>query len=666
MRSIVELIPRKVLFGNPDRAMPRLSPDGNKIAYLAPRAGVLNVWVGPADHPEQAKPVTQDAGRGIRIFFWAHTNRHVLYLQDRKGDENWRVYSVALDRDEIKDLTPLEGVRAEIQEVSPKFPAEILIALNARDPQAHVIYRVNIETGDRQLVQENKEGFIGFTTDDEYQVRFAARFTPDGGSEVWQPTATGDWESFAKIGQEDSLTTYPIGFDKTGKILYMFDSRGRDTAAFTTINLDTGEQTMVFENPQADVSDLMMHPTEKRVQAVAATYERKRWQILDESVQSDLDYLRTLADGDIEVVSRSLDDRRWIVAYVMDNGPVRYYLYEREQRTARFLFSNREALEGLPLAKMHPLVLRSRDGLSLVSYLSLPLWADPDGKARPQQPLPLVLFVHGGPWARDLWGYHPYHQWLANRGYAVLSVNYRGSTGFGKNFINAGDREWGGKMHDDLIDAVNWAIAEEIADPTKVAIMGGSYGGYATLVGLTFTPDLFACGVDIVGVSNLITFLNTIPPYWAPAIELFTTRVGDHRTEEGQKFLTARSPLTYVERIKKPLLIGQGANDPRVKQAESDQIVQAMQAQKIPVTYVLFPDEGHGFAKPENNMAFNAIAEAFLYRCLKGERYEPIGEDFQGSSITVPTGAQEIPGLEQALQQKTTEAQTLCELKEPS
>jgi dipeptidyl aminopeptidase/acylaminoacyl peptidase len=260
----------------------------------------------------------------------------------------------------------------------------------------------------------------------------------------------------------------------------------------------------------------------------------------------------------------------------------------------------------------------------------------------------MVLFVHGGPWARDSWGLNASHQWLANRGYAVLSVNYRGSTGFGKSFINASNMEWAGKMHDDLIDAVNWAVQEKIADPQKVAIMGGSYGGYATLVGLTFTPDVFACGVDIVGPSNLVTLLNTIPPYWAPMIETFTKRVGDHRTEEGQSFLNQRSPLNFVDRIKKPLLIGQGANDPRVKQSESDQIVKAMQEKSIPVTYVLFPDEGHGFARPENRMSFNAVAEAFLAQHLGG-RFEPVGDDFKGASISVPTGADQVPGLAGAL-----------------
>jgi dipeptidyl aminopeptidase/acylaminoacyl peptidase len=315
---------------------------------------------------------------------------------------------------------------------------------------------------------------------------------------------------------------------------------------------------------------------------------------------------------------------------------------------ADFLFTDRQALEGQPLVNMHSAVIRSRDGLEMVSYYSLPPGSDSDGDGRPDEPLPAVLFVHGGPWARDMWGYHPYHQWLANRGYAVLSVNFRGSTGFGKAFVNAGDLEWGAAMHDDLLDGVAWAVEEGIADPGRVAISGGSYGGYATLVGLTFSPETFACGVDIVGPSNLITLVESIPPYWQPMIELFTNRMGDHRTDEGRALLQERSPLTYVDRIRRPLLIGQGANDPRVKQAESDQIVQAMQEKVIPVTYVLYPDEGHGFARPENNMSFSAVAEAFLAPILGG-RSEPIGNDFEGSSITVPVGVEEVPGLDEAL-----------------
>lgn len=646
------LIARDILFGNPDKAAARLSPDGSKLAFLAPVNGVLNVWVGPTDDPAAAKAVTNDTGRGIRTYFWAYTNNHILYLQDKSGNENWRVYSVDLTSGQTKDLTPAEGVQARIQEVSPKIPQEILVGLNDRDAQNHDIYRINIETGEKQLVQENKDGFADFTTDDDYHIRFADRLTPDGGSELVQTSPKGAWQLFAKIPPEDALTTGPTGFDKTGKILYMIDSRGRDTGALTMINLETGAQTVIAEDPQTDVSDVIVHPTEKNVQAVAFTYDRKHWKVLDQSIAGDLDYLRTVADGDVEVVSRTLDDQRWIVAYLLDDGPMNYYLYDRKAKQASFLFTNRKALQGQPLAKMHPVVIKSRDGLNLVSYLTLPVWTDPEGQGRPSKPLPMVLFVHGGPWARDDWGYNPYHQWLANRGYAVLSVNFRASTGFGKQFLNAGNKQWGGKMHNDLMDAVGWAVKEGIADPKRVAIMGGSYGGYATLVGLTFTPPTFACGVDIAGPSNLLTLLTTIPPYWAPLITLFTTRVGDHRTAEGQALLRQRSPLTYVDRIQRPLLIGQGVNDPRVKQSEADQIVQAMQAKKIPVTYLLYPDEGHGFGRPENNLSFNAVAEAFLARCLQGSRYEPIGDDFKGSSITAPVGANEIPGLVEALPQK--------------
>ncbi len=637
------LIPRQVLFGNPDKASPFFSPDGTKIAYLAPVNGVLNVWVGPADDPAAAKPVTNDISRGIRTYFWAYTNKHILYLQDKNGDENWRVYSVDLVSGQNRDLTPVEGVRAQIQEVSFKFPDEMLVGLNDRNPRYHDIYRVNIDTGERKLVQEN-EGFLGFVSDDDYNIRFAIRFTQDGGNEILKKTDNGSLEHWMKIELDDTLTTSPLGFDKTGNVLYMSDSRGRDTGALTAINITTGNRTMLAQDARADFSDALIHPVEKKVQAAAFTYERKEWQILDDSIAKDMTYLRTVTDGDMEVVSRTLDDKRWVVAYMIDDGPVRYYRYDREGTKAQLLFTNRKALEGLPLAKMRPAVIKARDGLDMVSYLTLPSWMG----SRPEKPLPMVLFVHGGPWARDEWGFNPTHQWLANRGYAVLSVNYRGSTGFGKKFVNAGNMEWAGKMHQDLIDGVQWAVKEGIADPDRVAIMGGSYGGYATLVGMTFTPDQFACGVDIVGPSNLVTLLNTIPPYWVPAVEQFKKRVGDYTTKEGQEFLRSRSPLTYADRIKKPMLIGQGANDPRVNHNESDRIVRAMRAKNITVTYVLYPDEGHGFVRPENRMSFNAVAEAFLSKCAGG-RYEPVGDDFAGSTITVPVGREQIPGLEEAV-----------------
>jgi dipeptidyl aminopeptidase/acylaminoacyl peptidase len=641
------LIPREVLFGNPDKITVRLSPDGDRISYLASVDGVLNVWVGPVDDPDSAEPVTNDTDRGIRNYFWAYTNEHILYLQDQAGDENWRVYSVNLETGETIDLTPLEGVQARIQEVSQKFPEEILIALNDRDPTLHDIYDLNITTGEKSVVMEN-EGFLGFTTDDEYNVRFAERLTPDGGSEIFQAIEDGGWELFAKLAMADSLTTGIVGFDETGKIMYMIDSRDRNTAALFSWDLETGEQTLVAEDSRADVSDFIIHPTEKSVQAVAFTYDRKHWQIIDESITDDLNYLSTVADGDVEVVSRTIDDRYWMVAYTMDDGPVQYYRYDREAQKAEFLFSHRKALEGLALAKMHPVVIKSRDGLDMVCYYTLPVGSDRDGDGRPDEPLPMVLNVHGGPWARDNWGYNSWHQWLANRGYAVMSVNFRASWGFGKAFLNAGNLEWGGKMHDDLIDAVDWAVREEIADPDRVAIMGGSYGGYATLWGMTNSSDTFVCGVDIVGISNLTSFFETIPPYWQPYVELWATRMGDARTEEGRAFLRGRSPLTYVDQIKKPLLIGQGANDPRVNQAESDQIVQAMQDADIPVTYLLYTDEGHGFARPENRLSFYAVTDAFLAEHLGG-RCEPIGDDFEGSSIIVECGAEEVQGLAEAI-----------------
>jgi len=640
------LIPREVLFGNLDKASVRISPDGSKIGYLGPWNGVINVWAGPAKSPEDATPITNDTGRGIRAYSWTYTNQHIIYIQDKEGDENWRIYSVNLTSGQVKDMTPEEGVQAQILAVSQKFPEEIIIGLNDRDPKFHDLYRLNVETGNMTLFLENRE-FASFGIDDDYNVRLAIKMTPDGGAEIFTPTENGTWEIFMKIPMEDVVTTGILGFDKTGETLYISDSRDRNTAALFSLDMKTSEMKLLAEDKRADFSDVMIHPAEKNVQAAAFNYERKSWQILDDEIKEDMERLNSVADGDVEVLSRTLEDDRWIVAYVLDNGPARYYLYDRKDKSAQFLFTNQEDLEGLNLAKMTPLIIKSRDGLDMVCYYTLPLGSDQNGDGKPDEPLPMVLYVHGGPWSRDAWGYSAVHQWLANRGYAVLSVNFRGSTGFGKDLINAANLEWGAKMHDDLIDAVDWTVQEGIANPDRVGIMGASYGGYATLAGLTFTPEVFACGVDIVGPSNLTTLIESIPPYWETQIEVFATRMGDHRTEEGRALLNSRSPLNYTDRIKRPLLIGQGANDPRVKQNESDQIVQAMQEKGIPVTYVLYPDEGHGFARPENRISFYAVAEAFLSRCLGG-KYEPIEDDFEGSAITVPVGVEEVPGLKDA------------------
>ncbi len=648
----VPLIPRDVLFGNPDKANVQLSPDGKQISYLAAVDGVLNVWVGPADRPGNAKPITNDTHRGIRNYFWAYSNEHVLYMQDKGGNENFHIYCVNLASGKVIDLTPFDDVRASVAQVSPGYPKEVLVSLNNRDQRFFDIHRIDITTGEMSMVQENTEGFAGFITDTDLKVYFAVKMTSDGGSEIHKLTGDNSWTLLTNIPAEDSLTTNPLMLDESRKNLFMLDSRNRNTAALKLMNIASGDSKVVAEDEMADVSGIIGHPTKNIVQAVQSTFMRRRWQVLDKSIEADIKALEKVTDGEFNVTSRTVDDSTWIVAYVMDNGPVRYYRYDRASKQASFLFSNRKNLEGQPLAKMHPVVIKSRDGLNLVSYYTLPSWTDADKDGKPNEPVPMVLFVHGGPWARDGWGFNPYHQWLANRGYAVLSVNYRGSTGMGKNFINASNMEWAGKMHDDLLDAVTWAIEKGITTKDQVAIMGGSYGGYATLVGLTFTPDTFACGVDIVGPSNLDTLLNSIPAYWEPMIAIFTKRVGDHRTDEGRKLLNERSPLTRVDQIKKPLLIGQGANDPRVKQAEADQIVAAMKKRNIPVTYVLYPDEGHGFRRPENSISFNAVTESFLAQHLGG-RFEPMSEDISGSSIQIPAGAEDIKGLPDSLKGKT-------------
>ncbi len=644
----VEVISREVLFGNPERAAFQASPDGKHLSWLAPKDGVLNVYVAPIDNIDAAKPVTDDDYRGIRQYFWAENATHLIYMQDSGGDENFHAYSVELATGKKIELTPFEGARAQVQQTSKNFPNNILVTINNQNPQLFDIYNIDVTTGERTLVMQN-EGYLGYNTDDDFKVRFAARYEGDGSISYFEVDGTTvKPDVYLNIPSSDALTTQIVGFNHSGDKLYIIDSRTGNTAALFAKDMKTGQTDMLFEHPKADVSGAMANPETGEIEAVAANYLRTEWQVLDTSIAGDLKYLRTVQDGEININNRVKDDSIWTVTYVRDDGPVEYYIYNRDTGKAEYVFSNRPELESKPLAKMEPVVIQSRDGMGLVSYLTLPVWSDTDGDARPEEALPTVLLVHGGPWARDQWGYNSYHQWLSNRGYAVLSVNYRGSTGFGKNFINAGNFEWAGKMHDDLLDAVKWAETEGIADPDRVAIMGGSYGGYATLVGLTFTPDTFACGVDIVGPSSLVTLLNSIPPYWKPAMELFNQRVGNLSTEEGMALLESRSPLNFIEKIKKPLLIAQGANDPRVKQAEADQIVDAMTKKNIPVTYVLFPDEGHGFARPENSMAFNAVAEAFLAEHIGG-RYEPIDNDLEDSTIIVPAGADGVPGLKDAL-----------------
>jgi dipeptidyl aminopeptidase/acylaminoacyl peptidase len=647
VQAAAELLPRADIFGNPERTSATISPDGRTLAFLAPREGVLNVWVAPVGDLAAAKPVTSETVRPIRQFSWAPDSSRILYVQDKGGDENYLLYGVDLEGKETRSYTPFEKTRVLIYAISPEVKDSILIGVNNRDPRLHDVHRLDLQSGKLSLVYENP-GWAGFAFDRQLNLRLATRQTPGGGFEVHRFEADGKTVPFMSVGAEDSLTTSPIGFTSDGKTLYLADSRGRDTAALVAMDLGSGAQAVIGQHPRADVAGAIADPATGVMQAFSANYLKSEWAPIGEALAGDIAFLDERAGGSWSVTSQSDDNRFWTLGVDRGGEPYAFYLYDRQEKSLERLFTTRPKLEGKTLARMYPLEIRSRDGLTLVSYLSLPPGSDPDGDGVPDRPLPMVLNVHGGPWARDNFGYHSEHQWLANRGYAVLSVNYRGSTGFGKGFLNAANGEFAGKMHDDLIDAVRWAIDRKVTTPDKVAIYGGSYGGYATLVGMTFTPETFACGVDIVGPSNLVTLIESFPAYWQPFLEAtWYKRVGDPRTEEGRKDLLARSPLTRVDQIKRPLLIAQGANDPRVTKLESDQLAAAMVERKIPVTYVLYPDEGHGFAVPENRISFYAVSEAFLSRCLGG-RFQPVGTDFQGASLQVLEGSDYVPGLAEA------------------
>lgn len=636
------LIPRAVLFGNPERTAPELSPDGRWVAFAAPADGVMNVFVAPVDDLERRTQVTFDKVRPIRQYYWSPDSSYVLYEQDTGGDENFHIFRVGRDGRGALDLTPKAGVAAQLVAMSPRHPGHALIGMNDRDPSLHDVYRVELATGKATRVFENP-GYVNPVADGDLQVRLAHQFLPDGSVKIMARTGDRWVEQFA-VPADDQLTTSVLAMEQDGGRYYMLDSRDRDTAGLFLVEA-SGRRTLLAEHPRADAGGAIIHPMTGAVRAVSFNVARPEWKVIDPTIGPDLAALAKLDEGDLSVLSASHDDRTWIVAYNGDRQPSRFWRWDRTAQRGTFLYSARPALEGLPLARTHAVEIPARDGLTLVSYLTLPRTADADQDGRAEDRAPMVLLVHGGPWSRDVWGYNALVQLLADRGYAVLRVNFRGSTGFGKRFVNAGDRQWGKAMHTDLLDGVAWAVSQGVTAADRVCIVGGSYGGYATLAGLTLTPTAFRCGVDIVGPSNLITLAESVPPYWKPLISVFQRRMGDWSTPEGRAEMLAVSPLTHANKIERPLLIGQGANDPRVKQAESDQIVKAMMAKGLPVSYVLFPDEGHGFARPENMLAFTAVAEAFLAQHLGG-RAEPItAADFAGSSIQIPAGASELRGL---------------------
>lgn len=642
------LIERTKLFGNPSKAAGRLSPDGKWLSWVAPRDGVMNVWIAPVAHPDQAKPMTAEKKRPVQGYFWAPDSSAILFVTDTGGDENFRVYGVDVTTGVQKALTPFDKTRAQIVAVNRNVRDRILVGLNNRDPRWHDVHSLDLKTGQLTLVFKN-EGFGSFLADEQLKLRFGVKPRADGGQEVYAIDGeTVSAKPALVIEPEDALSSGAIGFSRDGGTLYRLNSAGRNTSALIAQDTKTGVNTVIGEDPRADVQGAMVDPKTGKVQAYSVNYLKTEWRVIDPAIQGDMDFLKSKLKGQFAVSSRTDDDTLWTVGEDRVTEPTTLWLYDRKAKSLTKLYATRPELEGAPLQPMHPVEIKTRDGHTEVSYLTLPPGSDANGDGKPEKPVPLVLLVHGGPWGRDVYGYNGYHQWLANRGYAVLSPNFRASTGFGKAWINAGDMEWGRKMHDDLLDAADWAVKAGVTTKEKVAIMGGSYGGYATLAGLTFTPDAFACGVDIVGPSNLNTLLKTIPPYWQAVRVQFNRSIGDPDTPEGQALLKERSPLTKADQIKKPLLIGQGANDPRVNKAESDQIVEAMKAKGIPVTYILFPDEGHGFARPENNLAFNAATEHFLQRCLGG-RSEPFGAALKGSSIQVVYGAEFSPGLKAAV-----------------
>lgn len=632
------LIPRRTLFDNPTFLGAKLSPDGRWLSWLAPVDGVLNVWVSPVDSVAAGQPVTRTRGRPVTWQDWSPDGRTIMFVNDENGDENLHLFVVDPRSSELRDLTPFANIRAIPTYWSHVTPDKIAINLNDRDARWHDVYLLDLQTGQRSLIWENRQEFLFVGLDWQLTPRLAGSNAPDGGSRLWRldgETIT-HWRD---VPYDANGTTRVWTFDAGGTHLHMNSSIAHDRSALVRIDWSTGEERVVFASERADVTGAIFNARTFAPEAVCIDPGRPEWTALTPAVAADIDVIKACLPGHaFDVQSQSDDGRRWIVMSHTPEQPATYHLLDRDEQTLTELFTARPDLKQHRLAPMHAVEGKSRDGLTLVSYLTLP--ADIEGD-RPSQPLPMVLVVHGGPWARDIYGYRGDHQWLADRGYAVLSVNYRGSTGFGKAFVAAGEKQHARKIHDDLIDMVNWAIDEGVAQKDRIAIFGVSYGGYASFVGATFTPEVFCCAVPVVGISNLQTLLESMPPYWAGFAEFMYRSYGDPRTEEGRELLAERSPIHKVENIKRPMLIFHGLNDVRCKVAESDTIVAAMQAKNIPVTYIVYPDEGHGFQKPGNRLSYIAIAEAFFAKHLGGA-FEPTGSDLEGSSHEIRAG-EDIP-----------------------
>ncbi len=639
------LISRADLFGDPVRHSGQISPRGDRVAFLAPRDGVTNLWVLSVEAMDEARPVTDDRARGIRAFYWAQDNSTLLYLQDDNGDENWRLYAVDSAGGQPRALTPA-GARADVLAIGPNDPGGVVVTLNQRDRAWPDVFRIELASGARRLLQRNTSmrGFARFLVDRDNRVRLGVRPMPDGGAEVAALTPTGRWTTLFAIPFEDAMSSQPIAFEADGRSFLMLDSTSRDRTALMRVDAATGVKTLVGESARADVVDVWLDPATNAPEAFATEYLTREWRALDPDSQADLDFLSRQLAGDFRVVSRNNDDTRWIVVEAGPTAPPRSYLYDRGDRGGRrltSLFRHRPALDQASLQPMTPVEIEARDGLTLVSYLTLPIGSDADGDARPEQPTPLVIVPHDGPWSRDSYGFNPLHQWLANRGYAALSVNYRGSVGFGKAFLNAGNREWGGRMQEDLLDALRWAVDNGVAQADRVAIIGSGFGGYAALAALSSTRDQFRCGASFGGPANLFALLDGAGP---PARGELYQRIADARTSEGRQLLRERSPLFRAGQIRGPLLLALGARDSNTSRGEADQIAQAVRARAGGLTYMVFPDEGRELVRQPNRLSYFAVLEHFLGDCLGG-RIEPVGGAFEGAAINVYDGAVNVPGL---------------------
>ncbi|HTX93556.1 MAG TPA: S9 family peptidase [Mycobacterium sp.] len=601
----VQLIPLELLMGNPARAGAHISPDGKRLSYLAPLDGVMNVFVGDVGLGNE-RPVTRDTGRGVQDYLWAHDDRHLMYVRDKDGSEDFRLYDVDLETGVERDLTPLDGVQCRLIAHCKDFPNDVLIAINKDNPQLHDVYHLDLASGALEKIVDNP-GFLGWVVDADLEVRGAVLLMPDGGAVIMvRDDDASDWRPLLEVPPEDAELTAPLAFTKDGKAMYLRMSVDANAGHLVKIDIATGAVEVIAADPVYDIVDAMVNPDTRAIEAVTLYRDRLEYQIIDDAVRSDIEALQRLNTGDLVISDRDRDDSTWLVAFHSDSSPVKFYTWDRASQTATFLFDHQPQLSDYPLVPMEPFAFTSRDGLAIHGYLTFP----PHGE---RTHLPAVLVVHGGPWARDFHRFDARAQWLANRGYLCVQVNFRGSTGYGKHFLNAGDREWGAKMHDDVLDAMDHLVAQGIVDRQRMAIYGVSYGGYAALVGATFTPNVFKCAISMVGPSNLNTLLESFPEYWKPMIAMWHKRVGEDR-----EFLWSRSPLSKVDDIRIPILIAQGENDPRVKRAESEQIVAAMRERGIPHEYVMYENEGHGLARPENRLDFYHRADRFLAEHLGG------------------------------------------------